>query len=68
MCMLTISNRLPNRVGIFDCLAKTLKTSLQRFGKGVDNFWQLGKICLQRVNICTCTRLGIDVSHGEKPE
>lgn len=59
-----ISNRFPNPVGIF--FKKTLKT-LQYFSKVLQFLTTWEKTCLQRVNIRTCTRLGINVSQGGKP-
>lgn len=45
---------------------KTLKT-LQYFSKVLQFLTTWEKTCLQRVNIRTCTRLGINVSQGGKP-
>jgi hypothetical protein len=46
-----------------------LKTPLQQFSKGLDNFWHLGKIYLQRTKIRARSQLGIGVSQpGERVE
>jgi hypothetical protein len=53
---------LPNRVVIFDFLAKTLKILRQQFGNSLSLFGNFGKTSLHRVKNQRGSALGIVVS------